>query len=300
MLGWDVWVFALASFFGALWFTLASGTDTVFMLDSLESLWLEDKHATKKFSHIKSYHSFFSIPLIALVGILYSINPLLLFGVWIIFDSIWLVAVSTLVNPSIHHHTVQKNIQTLSWSLFRKVLLLSIVPSMIYMLISWDWSYKSVFLESLWLPIIFIVLPSLISQWIRWLFSRYIQPLLISYDVKKIFVYEMVFYGIICCSVFVVTQPYVVITILAIMQWWYRSRRELRDVWMIQESQQSNLKATILSLSSQINSVTSILWLWLVPLIVGGRYAWGYLMMWIMIVCVTSVWFFVQLIVSKE
>jgi hypothetical protein len=298
---WDVWIFGLASFLGALWFTLASGTDTAFMLDSLQSLWLDNTQASKKISHIKSYHSFFSMPLIALVWILYSIDPVVLFVTWLGFDILWLIAVLTLKNPSTgdHHHVI-KHTQLPSWSLFQKTLFLTIIPSIVYMLISRDGSYKSVFLESLWLPIVLITWTSILSQWMRGLLSRYIQPLLVSYDVKEFFMYEVIWYFLICCALVIIDHPYVIMIILAMMQWRYRSRREMRDLWMIQESHQPKLKATVLSLSSQINSMTAILWLWFVPMMVGGMYAWWYLVIGIVIVCVASVWWLVQYIVVQK
>lgn len=246
-------------------FTLAlactSGTKSAFMHETLSELWKEQKYA-KIMGNIWGKVSLISMFLIILLPFLTKINYTVPLYMTLVFDIVWLFVAISFIEPKKQKHIDAIGIQSI-WNIFKDTIRINIFPFLLLTsaplwLLIWESSFRYLYLEELWYPVIYVGFVMGLSRWARYVFSRYIHIFEKYIDFRK-FVFLELLFPITCILAAFFNNPYIIAGIIIVMLWYLWGRKPIIDGYILNKYKiDKNYKATILSFQGQMTLIFQV------------------------------------------
>jgi hypothetical protein len=124
----------------------------------------------------------------------------------------------------------------------------------------WENAYRTVYLESLWYPIVLIGVVMWLSRvvwFLVWHYAHYIEKL---FTMRQLFLFEIILFPIFIIFISYFDNPYIVWVLLSIIIGYQHGRKAIIQWFIINHYiTDKRYNATVLSLESFINSLTSTL-----------------------------------------
>ena len=257
----NYYIFILWSVTQAFWFSFFSGTTSAYFHDILESKW-QWKSFWKIMSQLRWKVSLVSAFVIILLPFLTALDIRYPLIASLFVDIIGLFVLVTLPQVMSNHEiTKSKNIiEVIKEAKHSKALHVSIFVGMIIGFLMWENAYRTVYLESLWYPIVLIWLVMWLSRivwFIVWHYAYLLEKLL---TMRQLFLFEVFLFPFFLMIIAYFNNPYLVWILLSIIVWYQHGRKAIIQGMILNNYlPDKKYKATVLSLESWINSLTSML-----------------------------------------
>lgn len=290
--------FVFASIFASLWFAFTEWVWTAFFHETLMSLW-KDKDFSKIYWKLKWNVSLASIILILLFPFSTNISMIFPFYMALVIDIIWIFIAFTLVNPKWKQVKIAKENQKSI-----KKLILEMKHLWLYSFSIFTWaivwlniastSFRNVYLQDLWYPVIFIWFVMWLSRFfwfIFWHYAHYLQKIM---TMKQFFILDMlVFVGWFFLAV-ILDNPYIVWLLFSIVVWYLWWRGPVVQHYLLTNYKiDNNYKASILSINWQFSSIFQIIWSFWIGYIMSQSFKLGFFVFWVTLffILITSYYF---------
>ena len=265
----NYYIFILGSIAQAFWFSFFSGTTSAYFHEILESQgkW---KYFWKIMAKIRWKVSLICAFVIVLLPFLTAIDIRLPLIINLIVDVIWLFILFTLPNVISSYETKKlKNIfEIIKEAKVSKALHVSIFVGLIIGFLMWENAYRSVYLESLWYPIVLIWMVMWLSRVVWFIVWHYAYLIEQHFTMRKLFLFEVCLFPIFLIFIAYFKNPYIVWVLLSIIIWYQHGRKSIIEWFILNDYlPDPKYKATVLSLESAINSLTSMIvsfWAWFI------------------------------------
>lgn len=257
----NYYIFILWSITQAFGFSFFSGTTSAYFHEILETQW-KGKDFWKIMAKLRWKVSLVCAFVIILLPFLTTIDILvpLIISFWV--DVIWIFFLLSLPDVKTHHEVKKsKNIlEIIKEAKVSKALHVSIYVWVIIWFLMWENAYRTVYLESLWYPIILIGMVMWLSRvvwFLVWHYAHYIEKLL---TMRQLFLFEIILFPIFIIFISYFDNPYIVWLLLSTIIGYQHGRKAIIQWFIINHYiTDKRYKATVLSLESFINSLTSTL-----------------------------------------
>ncbi len=256
----NFYVFTIWSILQSVWFAFSSGATSAFYHEILESKW-EGKKYANKFWKLHANVSLASLVLIAILPFFVSISYLVPLLFWIAFDIVWLIFLLLIPDPKVEYDeedskTIAELFSDMKWSSF-------VFLAIFFSLIAWfffaDSPYRWPYLIELWFPVAFIWFMMAFSRLVWFGVWHSIHILERIFDLKKLMIFELIFFPSVFISISQTNNPYIVWLLFSLAMWYKWGRWPLINWFMLNDYiKNKKYKATFLSLESLI---TSIIWI---------------------------------------
>ncbi len=255
-------LFILWSIFLTLSFSFTSGTVSAFIHDSLTALWKQDNF-TEIFSKLRWKASLASIIMIVGFPFFTEINIILPFYIALVIDLTWLA-----ISLSLKEVPKEKNIkkqsksikEIISESYHLHLLPFAIFSWAIWWIELWLSPFRSIYLESLGFPIIFIGTVMALSRFVWFIVWQYAHIIQNYFSFKWFLLLRMLVSVAPLFLIIIFQNPYVAWIIFALanwFKWWvvgitqdYTYKYYLSD---------TRYKATLSSIKSQVSFIIQII-----------------------------------------
>ena len=270
---WTLWsdysfiLFIVWSVFQACGFSFFSWTTSAFFHEILEDRW-EEKNFSKFMSQIKANVSLVSAFIIVLLPFLTSLHITAPLIIALLFDILWLFMISIIPSPRAREPIkIQKWIIALfyeakvSKTLHVSVFIWGIIGFMI-----WEHAYRTIYLESLGYPIIFIWFVMWLSRVIWFIIWHYAHNIEKYLTMRQHFFWEVFLFPIFFLLIAYFNNPYVVWILFSLIIWYQQGRKPIMEWYLLNNYiTDKRYKATFLSMESQVNSfistiITFLIW----------------------------------------
>lgn len=226
--------------------------ETLAKLDNKEHLFSKIKWK------IDANISFISIFFIVGLPFLTKIDMLLPFKIGLVIDIIWLFVAFLFcsTNNSIEKHEKKSFFTLVKESKSIWFFPIAIFTSAITGFLFADSAFRSVYLESLWYPIILIGAVMGFSRFVRFIVWHFSYILKEKFTLKQQLFFEIVVFTTYYILVSFISNPYMVWIIFSIVIWymWWRGS-VIEDYVLTHYTKDKKYKATILSIKSQISAI---------------------------------------------
>lgn len=257
----NYYIFILWSITQAFGFSFFSGTTSAYFHWILERTG-RGKDFGKIMAKLKWKVSLICAIMIVLLPFLTTIDILvpLIVSIWVdIIGFFFLLSLPD--EKKVYEIKKSKNIlEILKEARISKALHVSIYVWVILWFLVWENAYRSVYLESLGYPIILIGMVMWLSRlvwFIVWHYAHYIETLL---TMRQLFLFEIMLFPLFIAMISYFDNPYLVWILLSIIIWYQHGRKAIIEWFIINNYiTDPRYKATVLSLQSFINSLTSTL-----------------------------------------
>ena len=272
--------FILGTIFLNLSFAFSSGTASAFMHDTFVSL-KREKDFSKIMSKISANVAFVSMILIVLLPFFTRISILFPLKINLIIDLLGLVFVLTLVSPKKEEIPIFKIkghlLKTIKESINSGFYLMSVFVGVIMGFWLGPVSFRSIYLESLGYPIIFIGFVMGLSRFFWFLIGHKIHLLEEKFGIKKIFKFEIIVFPLSFMFISYFSNPYLVGLIFSLSVGYFWARNYLiTNLFITKFIKNKEYKATILSVQKQIGLVVQVLVAFGIGFIMNVSYRLGY------------------------
>ncbi len=250
-------------------FAFTSWTMSAFMHETLESLWKEGDFSRIMW-RIKWNVSLASILLIIGLPFLTKIDILIPLKVWLFLDIVGLIVSILLAKPKKHEDVEEIEIKSVL-EIFKETKKLKFLPfaiftSLIMWFLTWEAAFRTVYLESIWYPVIFLGFVMWLSRLVWFVVWRYAHLIEKYLTMKQHLFFEIFFFSLYFILVAFFSNPYLVASIFIIgigYKWW---RDQVIVGYLLKNYiSDKNYKATIISIKSQI----VLLFWFIIPLGIG-------------------------------
>jgi MFS family permease len=279
--GGSFFYFALGSIFLSLSFAFSSGTGAAFMHDTFVSLKRENEFA-KTMSKMSANVAFISMILVVLLPLSTKISILFPLKINFVFDLIGFVAALTLISPKKEESVIYKRsaplLETIKKSVNPGFYTVSIFVGVIMGLLIGTSSFRSVYLEFLGFPVMFIGFVMGLSRFFWFLIGHKIHLLEEKIGIKKMFKLEIIIFPLSFILVSYFSNPYLVglIASLSVGYFWARNYL-ITNFFITRFIKDNNYKATILSVKKQIGLFIQVFISFGIGFIMNFSYKAGYL-----------------------
>jgi MFS family permease len=274
--------FIFGSIFLSLGFAFSSGTTSAFMHETLTAI-NRDKEFTKIMSKISANVSLIGVFLIIGLPFLTRISIVAPIKVSILFDIVGLIVAISFISPP-KRETVSNPLEVLP-KLLKNVVGTGFYPTAIFVgaifgIFLGTSPYRSVYLESLGFPIVFIGLVAGLSRLIWFLLGQKMHLLEEKFGMKKILRFEMFFFPVILILVVLPLHYYIIGAIFTLAMGYFWSRVQLiNNHFLTAFNIDPKYKATMLSVRSQVQLVFSFATVFLIGFVMKKSYLQGYLIL---------------------
>ena len=257
----NYYLFVLWSITQAIWFSFFSGTTSAYFHEVLESQ-SKEKDFWKIMSKLRWKVSLVCAFVIVLLPFLAAIDIRLPLLVNLLVDIVWLMILLTLPNVK-NNYQVKKSkniIEVIKEAKASKALHVSIFIGLIVGFLMWENAYRSVYLESLWYPIVLIWMVMWLSRivwFIVWHYAYLIERYL---TMRQLFLFEVCIFPFVLILIAYLDNPYIVWILLSTIIGYQHWRKAIIQWFILNEYlPDPKYKATVLSLESAVNSLTSMI-----------------------------------------
>lgn len=257
----NYYIFILGSITQAFWFSFFSGTTGAYFHDILESQGKGREYGKIK-SKLSWQVSLVCVFVIVLLPFLTAIDIRLPLLVNLIVDIIWLFVLFTLPNITSHHEVVKSKsiFEIIKEAKVTKALHVSIFVGLIIWFLMWENAYRSVYLESLWYPIVLIWMVMWLSRVVWFLVWHYAYLIEKHFTMKKLFLFEVCLFPVFLIFIAYFQNPYIVWVLFSIIIGYQHWRKSIIQWFILNDYlPDPKYKATVLSLESAVNSLTSMI-----------------------------------------
>ncbi len=254
----NFWYFAIGSGLLSLSFAFSGGVGSAFMHDTIRAI-KREKEYTKIMSKISAYVSLLSGILIILLPLLTIKSMLLPFKICLIIDIIGLIAVIILLQPPQEKDTVSNSfkeiIQIIKKAAKPGFYTLAVFTGAITGFMVADGAYRYVYLQSLGYPIIFIGAVMGLSRFVWFIIAHNIHYLE-KIPLRNIMLIEVFLFPLTYLLVAFFDNPYIVGLFFSVVIGYLWARDQLYTTEFINKYIiNKKYKATMLSLTTQIDYV---------------------------------------------
>jgi len=257
----NYYIFILWSITQAFGFSFFSGTTSAYFHNVLE---LEGKW--KLFWKIKSKLmwkvSLVCAFVIVLLPILTLIDIRLPLVINLIVDILGLFILFTLPNVD-NKNEVKKSkniIEIIKEAKISKALHVSIFVGIIIWFLMWENAYRSIYLESLWYPIVLIWMVMWLSRVVWFIVWHYAYLLEKYFTIRQLFLFEVFLFPFFLVLISYFNNPYIIWILLSTIIGYQHGRKPIIQGMILNNYiTDKKYKATILSLESWVNSLTSMI-----------------------------------------
>ncbi len=235
-------------------FAFQSGTKNAFMHNTLIALGKE-KDYTKIMGKIGAYASLVAAFLTILLPFFTKISLLLPFKINLVFDIIGLFVVLSLTSPPVKEKIAHKSLfKVIKSGAGKEFYLLAIFTGVIMGFMMGTTPFRSIYLESLGLPIILMGFVMGLSRFVWFLVGYYAHKIETRFGVKRLVYFELLFFPLVCIIVAIINNPYIagIIFVLSVGYFW--GRTEIYTHFFLKHLiKNDDYKATMLSVKGQIS-----------------------------------------------
>ncbi len=282
---WDnFWYFVIGSTLMSLWSdAFSTGNTSAFLHDTLTNLKKEDKF--KKISSTLSWRvSFLSIFFLIALPFFTSISLNFPFKIGVIIDIIGLIVAISLYparwnskeQEKISFQNIKNTIKESKWTgLFPIILFSSIISSFLLT----DGSFRTIYLQSLGYPVIYIGFVMWLSRLVRFVIWKYASRIEDFISFKKLMFLETFFFSLYYISASFIDNPYLVWIIFSLVIGYLWGRSDIYTDHIINRIPWKKYKATILSIKGQIGGIIRIILLTVIGFVMNISYKLWFLIM---------------------
>jgi MFS family permease len=263
-----LFIFILAMVFQMLWKSMTSWSDKALLYDSLKNINREEEF-TKVQAKITAVASLISTFIILWIPFLTKISIITPFYVIVLQYLIWFVASLLLVDTK-NHKNIDKNNKKKIKDIIKENKWFWLFPYLLfgYMYSSFSFAesaFRPLYMENLWMPIIFIWSAMWLSRAVWYLFHSIAFKLENNFKLKHIYLGQLIFWVIYYILIASLNNPYIIALLMWIWLGFIRIMWDLPAHFIIKHIKDDNYKATMLSIWSQIG----LLFRWILALILG-------------------------------
>ncbi len=289
--------FILGAIFTSLSFASQSGTRTAFLHETLVSL-KKESDFIKISTKIAAYASLFSALLIIIIPFAtqISIKTPLLIGLFL--DVIGLISALLLIKPNIIEKTnnTKSILQLLKETKGTSFLPFAIFTGTIMGFSIAKTNFTFPYLEDLGFPIILMGVILGLSAIIQFLIAKNIGKFENNLNIKKVFLFDIIFFPISFILIALLNNFYVVAFILILAGGYEMGRRSFVDGYLLKNHiHDKNYKATMLSIKGQITMIINFSIVFSIGFFMNNSYKLGfYIMGGILFVILFTVFYFIS------
>lgn len=257
----NYYIFILWSITQAIGFSFFSGTTSAYFHEILETenRWKEFWNIISKLRWKVSLVCAWVIVALPFLTALDIRLPLL---INLIIDILWLLILFTLPSPKNKYEVKKsKNIfEIISEAKTSKALHISIFLWLIVWFLMWENAYRTVYLESLGYPIIYIWFVMWLSRIVWFIVWHYAYILEKLFTLRQLFLFELILFPFFLIIIAYFNNPYLVWILLSIIIWYQHGRKWILQWFILNDYlQDKRYKATVLSIESWVNSLISMI-----------------------------------------
>ncbi len=288
-------MFTIGSIFMSLSVSLGSWTVSAFFHNTLVEL-KQDNEFTKIFSKIRANVSLLSVFFIISLPFFTKIDILIPFYIALFIDVLGLMNTSLLVNPQKGKNKIKEKRDSII-KIFKDAYKIWFFPFAIFFwVIMWIWFWSNAFrvpyLEDLWYPIIFIWFVMWLSRVVWFIIWHYIHHLEKFLKMKQFLIFEILINVGLWFLIIIFDNPYLVWFIFSLIIWYWWGRMSLVENFIFKNyTKNSNYKATVLSIKSQISLFFSILASFWITYFMWISYKLWFFILWVFLLLVLIVSF---------
>jgi hypothetical protein len=124
----------------------------------------------------------------------------------------------------------------------------------------WENAYRSVYLESLWYPIVLIWMVMWLSRIVWFIVWHYAYLIERYFTMRQLFLFEVCIFPFVLIFIAYLDNPYIVWILLSTIIGYQHGRKAIIQWFILNEYlPDPKYKATVLSLESAVNSLTSMI-----------------------------------------
>ncbi len=249
--------FILGAIFTSLSFASQSGTKTAFLHETLVAL-KKESDFIKINSKIAAHSALFSVMFFIIIPFTTELSIIFPLIFTLGLDVIGLVLALLLVEPNISEKTdnTKSIIQLLKETQGTLFLAFAIFTGAIKGFSIAKTNFAFPYLESLGFPIIFVGLIIGLSAFIQFLIEKNIARFENNVNIKKIFLFDLIFFSLSFLLIALVDNFYIIAFILIIFSGYEMGRRSFIDGYLLKNHiNDKNYKATMLSIKGQITMI---------------------------------------------
>lgn len=257
----NYYIFTLWSITQAFWFSFFSWTTSAYFHEVFESEG-RGKDFWKIMSKLRWKVSLICAFVIILLPFLTAIDIRLPLVANLLVDIVWLFVLLTLPNVT-NNHEVKKSkniIEVIKEARVTKALHVSIFVWLIIWFLMWENAYRSVYLESLWYPIVLIWMVMWLSRIVWFIVWHYAYLIEKYFTMRQLFLFEVFIFPLFLVLIAFFDNPYLVWILLSTIIWYQHGRKAIIQWFILNEYlPDPKYKATVMSLESWVNSLTSMI-----------------------------------------
>ncbi|MBT7902752.1 MFS transporter [Candidatus Woesearchaeota archaeon] len=275
----SVYWFIAGSILMATSLSLSSGTKEAFMHDTLKKL-KREKEFSKVMGKLSANISVVSVVLIVLLPFFTSINILVPLWIWLFVDFIGLFISFTFVNTN-NHKTIQKKDQKSVLQLFKdahkfKFFSIAIFTGAITGFHLGSSGFRSVYLDQLGYPIIFLGFVMGLSRLIWFVVGNYAHLIEEKFTMKQHFLFEIFFFPLLFFAIAFFSNPYFVGLLFSIIVGYQWGRHQVINNYLLNYNPNPKYKATIISFMKQISAMFQFSMAFIGGFVMNYSYKLGY------------------------
>lgn len=290
----NYYIFILWSITQAFWFSFFSGTTSAYFHEIFQSQgkW---KDFWKIMSKLRWKVSLICAFVIVLLPLLTTVDIRLPLVVNLIVDIIWLFVLFTLPHVE-NNYEVEKSkniLEIIQEAKVTKALHVSVFVWLIIGFLMGENAYRSVYLESLWYPIVLIWMVMWLSRIVWFIVWHYAYLIEKYFTMRQLFLFEVFIFPFFLLLIAFFNNPYLVWILLSIIIWYQHGRKAIIQWFILNEYlPDPKYKATVLSIESWVNSVVSMIVSFIAWFIMLYSYKLGYVSLGITLFIVLSINFY--------
>lgn len=285
--------FTLGSILISVWFSFSSWTFSAYLHEILEKEWKKDnfsKASWKMKANVSLLSMFFilALPFFTKIDIF---TPLLI-SLWI--DLIWLWAILTIKKSDNSLQVSKENRKSIK-QIFFEAKKLWFIPISIFLwsaswFILWATAFRTVYLEELWLPIIFMWFVMWLSRFFWFIIWNHIHKIEKYVNIKKLLFIEIFIFSSYFLLSAYFSNPYLVWFFMAIVLGYMFWRESIITNHLLNNYlPDKRYKASLLSLNKQTESIISVLVSFLIGFVMTYSYKLWYAILGIFVLLFMSI-----------
>ena len=290
----NYYLFVLWSVTQAIGFSFFSGTTSAYFHEVLESQG-RGKEFWKIMSKLRWKVSLVCALVIVWLPLLAAIDIRLPLLVNLLVDIVWLFILFTLPNVQ-NNYEVKKSkniIEVIKEAKSSKALHVSIFVGLVVWFLMWENAYRSVYLESLWYPIVLIWMVMWLSRVVWFLIWHYAYLIEKHFTMRQLFLFEVFIFPFVLILIAYLNNPYVVWVLLSTIIGYQHWRKAIIQWFILNEYlPDPKYKATVLSLESAVNSLTSMIVSFAAGFVMIHSYTYWYISLSIVLFILLSINFY--------
>lgn len=290
--------FVLGSIFLSVAFAFTSGTVSAFIHETFEKLGRE-KEYTKFMGRIRGNVSLVSIIIIIALPFLTTVHIVLPLVVNLIFDFIGLITAFFLINPKTQAEIKSATVKSIN-RLFKESKSLNFLPFVIFVgaiagfLIGSSAAFRSVYLDFLGFPIIYLGFVIGFAKFTEFILTRYIHKLEEYFSMKQHLLFEVLFFTLYFMFVAYLSNPYIIAGVFAVGVGYLWGRTPIMESYILKYYvSDSAYKATVLSIKGQVGLFFQFIVPFSIGFVMNHSYKLGYGILGVVlfVILITSYWF---------